>query len=429
MRDVRVLGTLDPSSAWDGTDLLGDDAWAADELPSIVFGGIASVVDRVSGWRFVRDPLGINKLFWAEEVDGDVVVAASPKRLVDEGIPFSNVRALPSGTVVDITNSDVRHRSIALGTAGEGDGSSDPSEVGHHIRERVERYLASVSSTYRGAPAFVCLSGGLDSSAIAAMAREIFPDLIAVSFDLEAGDGSHSEDRLAAERLARDFRLPLIRATATPEQLLERIDAVLIDGVDWRDFNVHAALVNAVLADEIVATTGPAEARTPVLTGDLANEFLVDYHEERHRGAAYYELPRLDARALRRFLVRGLDTSHREVGIFAARDLCTIQPYAVAADEFLHLDPDFLAIADRKELLYREMVGGRIPRYIYARKKVRAQMGSATGGGVLSVCVDRGIDDRWLRERFAALHRTDPAGLHRFIRSGVYHSGIPFGRG
>ena len=58
--------------------------------------------------------------------------------------------------------------------------------------------------------------------------------------------------------------MPFLDATVSEEELLEHIDPVLIEGIDWRDFNVHAALVNAVLADTIardVATAWTSDDR------------------------------------------------------------------------------------------------------------------------------------------------------------------------
>jgi hypothetical protein len=141
----------------------------------------------------------------------------------------------------------------------------------------------------------------------------------------------------------------------------------------------------------------------------------------------YYELPRLPAAALRTSLVRGLDSCHREVGVFAAWGLSVVQPYAVAVDAYLALDSDFLGREERKQQLCREIFGDLLPEYVYSRPKVRAQAGSPElGGGVLAACVDRGYDAAWLRRRFASLHDVaDPSTLDRFLRAGLYRTAVP----
>jgi hypothetical protein len=153
---------------------------------------------------------------------------------------------------------------------------------------------------------------------------------------------------------------------------------------------VHAGLVNAVLAEAVAAT----KACEPIVfTGDLANEFLADYHEEIFHGETYYRLPRLSPGTLRASLVRGLDTSNREVGVFAAWGLPIVQPYAVAVDAYLDLPDSFLRLPDAKQQLCRSVFGDLVPSYVYERPKVRAQIGDAKAGdGVLPNCIDRGVD-------------------------------------
>jgi asparagine synthetase B (glutamine-hydrolysing) len=256
------------------------------------------------------------------------------------------------------------------------------------------------------------------------LVHEHFADAVAVSFAL-ARPGPASDDRVTAARLARELGMPLLETTVSAEALLAPLDTVLVEGIDWRDFNVHAALVNAALAAGIAQAA--SDSRVIVFTGDLANELLVDYQPERYRGVTYYELPRLEPMALRASLVRGLDTCHREIGIFAAWGLPLAQPYAVAVDAYLSLPGDFLRVADRKERLCRAIFGELLPAYVYSRPKARAQVGSAAvDGSVLALCVDRGIDADSLRSRFAELHEvTDPTDLDRFIRAGRYRAGVP----
>ena len=221
--------------------------------------------------------------------------------------------------------------------------------------------------------------------------------------------------------VSKELGIPLLEASVTEAELLDRLDAVLIEGIDWRDFNVHAALVNAALADAIAGMSEDAI----VLTGDLANEFLVDYEPESIGGQVYYRLPRLAPRALRASLVRGLDTCHREIGIFVARGLTLVQPYAAAVDSYLSLPEGFLRREDRKTHLCRIVFGSLVPERVYGRKKVRAQIGSTSGTGVLGLCLDRGIDGEWLHRRFCLLHRIDVAEADRFMRGGRYRSAIP----
>jgi asparagine synthetase B (glutamine-hydrolysing) len=435
---LEVIEPLDAVFGWDGARLrhaedLGPDRVEARALRSLR--GAAACVQPGDGgrWRVLRDPLGINKLFWCRDDDGRPVLAARPRRLVDRGHPFARIRAVPRGCVADLGPARPEPEAASIlpteWAAAQGDPGLGVEEAGRRIRRSLDAYLGALAAADPSAPAFVCLSGGLDSSGIAALALRHFPALVAVSFDLRRrGGAGASEDRLVARRLARELGMPLLEATVGEEELLEPLDTVLVEAVDWRDFNVHAGLVNAALA-ACIAAAEPAARRGPalVITGDLHNELLVDYHPERYRGRTHYDLPRLAPHVLRASLVAGLDTSHREVGVFAAWGLSVVQPYAVAVDAYLALPRGFLELEDRKERLCRAVFGDLIPAYVYSRPKVRAQLGSADGGGgVLGACVDRGIDGLWLQRRFAELHGVDDlALLARFIRAGRYVTAVP----
>ena len=425
---LRLLGELDPNFAWDGNALCSEADFDVGAPPkSSVRGAVASVRGDSHGrWRLVRDPLGINKLFWARDADGAIVVASRPIRLVQAGYAFDAIKALPRGCLLDLAIGEAEG-SRHMAALREPDADVGIEAAAGEIRTVLDRYLAALASVYPDAQIYACLSGGLDSSGIAALARTHFPDLVAVSFDIERPGGRASDDRVVAERLAADLQLPLLEATVSPDTLIERIDTVLTEGIDWRDFNVHAGLVNAALAERIAQNALGRGRRAIVLTGDLANEFLADYQPEHYRGTLHYELPRLEPQALRAHLVRGLDTCHREVGVFAAWQLAVVQPYAVAVDAYLRLPGSFLAQGDRKQRLSRAIFAELLPEYVYTRRKVRAQLGSVNGdGGVLGLCVDRGLDRIALRDRFAELHRVaDPRTLDRFIRAGSYRSGIP----
>lgn len=420
MTGVRLSGPLDHNFGWDGSQLLHEeDLSPGSPSPRWLRGALATVEAGNGVWRIVRDPVGINKLFWAQDTRGETVFAARPHRLVAEGHSLSAIRAVPRGIVADLPGD------AAVSLAPEAWPSPpplNPAAAAAEIRRELEAYLAAVAVAHPRARAYVCLSGGLDSSGIAALVSERFEECVAVNFDL-AGGTAPSEDRMGAERVAEALGVPLLLADASPDALLSDLDAVLLEGIDWRDFNVHAGLVNAALARTI---GDHASGDTLVFTGDLANELLVDYEPETYRGATYYKLPRLAPAALRASLVRGLDSCHREVGVFEAFGLSLVQPYAVAVGAYLSLPEDFLRLPDRKERLCSEVFGELIPRFVYERRKARAQTGGATSGGVLAACVDAGVDSAFLRRRFAELHGvSDARVMDNFIRAGRYRSALP----
>lgn len=428
MRGITTYGTSDPALGWDGARVYTSSDLLDGDGPSSPLDGAVALVQTLpsGGVRIVRDRLGLGKMFWARGNDGRVEFAARPALLTDAGHAIDSIMAVPRGIDLEFDRDGrvVREQRFAPPRASDVRAAS-VRQAGGRIREALDAYLAAIAERYRGRRAYVCLSGGLDSSTIAVLARRHFTDLAAISFDLDQGERAPSADRRAAVSLAQDLGIPLTEATVSVQQLLSWLDMVLVEGIDWRDFNVHCALVNAALAQSILGQAQPDEPAPLVITGDLPNEFLVDYHAETYRGGTYYALPRLGPDRLRSFLIDGLDSCHREGGPFAACGLITVQPYAACLEAYLSLSPRFLERTDRKDALVREIVGDALPRYIYERPKVRAQIGGESGG-VLAACVDNGIDQNWLRSRFAVLHAVDdPAALGRFLRAGRYRSCQP----
>jgi hypothetical protein len=423
MSRVTLLGRLDPNFGWAG-GALRQSAACDGAPPADLRGAFACVTTEPPRACIARDPLGLNKLFWAPD-GGGLLLSARPWRLIEAGVPFEAIQAVPGGSAVDPFTGAARAIEAPVRRPREGDEVLAVEAVARELKATLDAYCTALHRAHPGATAFVCLSGGLDSTGVLMLALEHFRDVVPVSFDLAREAGPPSADRLTAERLAEHVGLPLLRVTPDADELLAGLDDVLREGVDWRDFNVHAALVNHALGRAIAGARG----RDPclVLTGDLPNEYLVDYHAEQLGGRTYYALPRLPAPALQLALVRGLDTSHREVGPLGAWDLPAVQVYAPAVDHYLALPDGFLGESSRKDRLSRLMFGERIPEYVYTRPKTRAQVGDAdVGRGVLGLCLARGIDQPALRRRFAELHKVgDPASLDRFIRAGRYRSALP----
>lgn len=131
-------------------------------------------------------------------------------------------------------------------------------------------------------------------------------------------------------------------------------------------------------------------------------------------------------------LVRGLDAGDREVGVFNHHGIEVVQPYGLVSDQFLQLPASFFAREDSKQLLFQEIAGDLLPFFLFARRKVRAQIGNPVGpGGTLSALQRAGCDSRWLRQAFCRRFMVkEERSLDGFIRLGRYRflSEFPHGR-
>lgn len=378
----------------------------------------------------VRDPLGVNKLFFAIGARGEVVSSSYWIDLVRAGYPASAIWSVPSGRVLRV---DPARRRLELAPYGALPFNPDPRaepDAGDaaRIRRALDVTFERLRAAVAGRPLYVTVSGGLDSTTIAVLARRYLGELTAVTFAIHDGGDAPArptEDLQYATRVAAELGVPLRVVHATGDELLELLDVALCYGQDWRDFNVHCALVNAAIgraiAEDVARRGGSPAARPVLLTGDTMNELVADYTPVAYQGRDYYQLPRMPAGQLRRFLVQGLDAGDREAGVFAHYGLDVIQPYALCAEAYAAVPAGCLERPEAKQQLVRKVMGDSIPSYIYERPKVRAQVGGAGEvRGTLAALVDRGVDSASLERRFCELFELDPAQLRRAIRAGLY---------
>jgi asparagine synthase (glutamine-hydrolysing) len=212
-----------------------------------------------------RDPYGIKPLYLAHTSDG-TWFASQTKALLDTGcvsrepdprgqagywllgsVPepatwHRDIRALPAGHYIWI-DSHGRGQTTQWWDIGDAWRRSFPAEVGLNearegvrsaLRQSIEAHLVS------DVPVGIFLSGGIDSSSLAALMREAGePDLygVTVRFGEHVGT-SHDESRLAAE-VAAKLRITHHVRTVTGEEfardlprILSAMDQPTIDGVN-----------------------------------------------------------------------------------------------------------------------------------------------------------------------------------------------------
>jgi asparagine synthetase B (glutamine-hydrolysing) len=370
---------------------------------------------------FVRDPLGVNKLFLAMGPGGDLrwsnywIDLAADAASGIWSVPAGHwLRVRPDSAGLDLG----AYRRLEFQEAGE----PQPQPAAGRIRSRLAAVFRRLRDAVAGRPLYVTLSGGLDSTTVAVWAREWLGPFTAVTFAV-ARDARHAQaddDLAVATRVARDLGVACEVVEVADNEILDSIDDVLRFGQDWREFNVHCGVVNAAIG-RAIGRAHPAGPRPVVLTGDVMNELMADYTAVTLNGREYYTLPRLPPGRLRRHLVQGLDSGDREVGIFTQRGVDAIQPYAMCAGSYAAVPDALVNQADAKAGLVRAIMGTRIPSYVYDRPKVRAQVGGAgTVRGTLAVFAEHGVDAAALAARFAALFGLPVPELGRMIRGGIY---------
>ncbi len=413
---------------WKGEDPVGDIDLFGDALPdATAFGEIKGhfAIHQSEGpqHRFIRDPLGVNKLFFGLTDAGKIVSSNYLLALREQGIPAGRIQSVPSGHCLEL-NTETRSFSLSKYRTLKYNAADDPGDLraeGARIRAALEATFRKLKAGIGSRPLYVTMSGGLDSSTIAALAREFIGPFVGVTFCLEEDPESAESDLHHAEAMARHLGVEHRIVSASSDSLAELLDPVLTRGQDWRDFNVHCGLVNAAMARDLRKTREDNSPRPVILTGDAMNELMADYCPVMYRGKEYYSLPRMAAGRLRRFLVSGLDTGDREVGIFSHFGADTIQPFALLADAYAAVPGAVLNREAAKQQLVREVMGTAIPKGIYERPKVRAQVATADGvGGTLAAMIDRNIEGEFLKRRFGELMGMHAREMDDLIRGGMY---------
>lgn len=402
----------------------GADLYRA--LPHISGQFAVDVAGRDGAHVLVRDPLGVNKLFFAIGQDGVVDTSNYLIDLIDRGHRLADILSVPSGHHVSINPAQksltlTKYKKLAFNE----NGGESPTIDDHalDIRERMASVFRRLRTALAGRPLYVTLSGGLDSTTIAVLAREHLGEFTAVTFAMSQGgdEPGSSEDLHFARLVAARLAVPMETVVATRADVESLLNVALVYGQDWRDFNVHCAIVNAAIASHLAKSRTPSAIRPVILTGDTMNELMADYAPVSYRDQTFYALPRLPAGKLRRFLVSGLDTGDREVGVFAHYGMDVIQPYAMLADSYAGLPAAYVQNPDAKQSLVRKIMGDRIPAEIYARPKVRAQVGGSKEiGGTLAAMIDAGLTGERLRRRFAELFNCTADSTSRLIQAGFY---------
>jgi len=132
------------------------------------------------------------------------------------------------------------------------------------------------------APEGVILSGGLDSSIIACLAKEIQPDIKAFTVTVEGG-----EDLPHAQDVARYLGIKHYVYTYGEEEIRKALPEAIYYLESFEEDNVRGAVAHFLASELASQYTGC------VLSGEGADEFLAGYEEQMRRAKDEEELTRL----------------------------------------------------------------------------------------------------------------------------------------
>ena len=431
MSAVRVVGDLDRSFAWDGERLVGDRTTlraAAERLR-----GAAAAVEPAGG-RLARRCATRSASTSCSGRRTATAGSRSPRARrgwSTRATRWARSARCRAAAVVDLAGE----RSAAVARAGgvvrarpRPSPRRRPAEIRAHARP-LPRRARGARTRRRGRTS--ASPAGSTARGIAALVARALPGRRGGQLRPRRGRGGRSEDRAAAERVAaRPRTCRCSRPTWTATGCSPTSTPCSCEGIDWRDFNVHAALVNAVLArgDRATASAGSRGRWSSPATWPTSSWSTTHAEQLPGRDLLRAAPPRARRRCARAWCA-GLDTCHREVGVFEAFGLPVVQPYAVAVDAYLSL-PGGLprACPTARSGSAARSSASALPGFV-----LRAAQGPRPGRrrrrrrrGARGLRRPRRRRDRAAPPlRRAARRRGRPGELDRFIRAGRYRTATP----
>ncbi len=323
--------------------------------------------------RFIaaRDPVGIKPLYWAQR-DGDVRFASEMRTFDADWLPL--VRPFPPGCYWTPDGGVERFARAAPLTHHEGTDAAHHEPTSEALAATREELIAAVERQMMGdVPVGVFLSGGLDSSLVAAIAAKYLEQRgqQLMTFAVGTEDSPDLEAaRLVAEYLGTDHYESVYTAEDAVEVLPEVVS--VIESFD-------PSLVRSAVPNYLLAELTCKHVKV-VLTGEGADELC----------AGYEYLRELDDDALHAELVRTVEGLHnlnlqRCDRVTMAHGLEARVPFLdTALIRFaLALPPDWkIADGDRPEKrLLREAFEGWLPDRFLWREK--SQFGDGSGASAV----------------------------------------------
>jgi asparagine synthase (glutamine-hydrolysing) len=341
-----------------------------------------------------RDPLGVKPLYWAR-ADDRLLVASELGAFPPEVRPL--VEEFPPGHHWTPDAGLVPFADLRDPLGGDqpvGAEFADRSDAHEAIREVLvqavrERMMADV-------PVGVFLSGGLDSSIVAAiMARAAEPGVPVHSF---AAGTAGSSDLAAARVVADHLGLVHHERVYTDEEVLAVLPEVVRVTESYEPSLIRSAVPNFLLAELA------ARSVKVVLTGEGADELFAGYHHLRE----------LDVAALRDALVQGLETLHhlnlqRCDRVTMAHGLEARVPFlareVLAVAQRIPMPWKLLGADGQEKAILREAFAGWLPEEILWRRKEQFGDGSGTAD-VMGRRAEAFVPDAdWRAVRIAGLPR------------------------
>jgi asparagine synthase (glutamine-hydrolysing) len=297
--------------------------------------------------KLSRDPLGISPLYYGRNAQDQLCFASEVKGLV--GVAKS-VHEVPPGTELCGEQATSHYKLTERAPI-----DTPRQEVAAELRQRLEAAVAQRAG--RGSPFGAWLSGGLDSSALAAMARKHIHTLHTFAAGFEG-----APDLEAARPVARHIRSTHHEVIPTYKEIVEVLPDVIRHLESFDALLVRSSLMNYLVA-KLAANYVPA-----VFSGEGGDELF----------AGYSYLKKLSLEDLSGDLVDISNLLHNTA--LQRVDRCSAAHGTVAYVAYLDQDvvsyavsipPEYKIVNGLEKWILRRAVMDLLPYQIVQRKKAK----------------------------------------------------------
>lgn len=334
-----------------------------------------ALIDDEDGLLLARDPLGIKPLYYGWQ-NGTLHFASEIKGLQEQ---VDSIHEFPPGHWYTSAEGFVRYYDVsAVADKAQRDDANTPpstSTIRETLRRAVRKRLMS------DVPLGVFLSGGLDSSIVAAVANEDIPGVHSFVVGVEGGDDPHY-----ARRVADFLGTQHHEYIFTVDEMIEVLPDVIYHLESFDPPLVRSAIPNFFL------TRLAGEYVTVVLSGEGADELFSGYHYLKaiNENALHEELVEITS-ALHNCNLQRLDRmtmAHSLEGRVPFLDVDFVElSFAVPLDQKIH------GAQNIEKWALRKAGEGLLPDEVVWRTKEKFSKGAGSAQ-VLEQVAETEIDDR-----------------------------------
>jgi asparagine synthase (glutamine-hydrolysing) len=367
---LGVAWTDNQSSAYDNLQEAGIAAdWVADSH-------FATVASQPDGLFFKRDPFGIAPLYYGQTPEGALAFASEVKALV----PYASaIQELPPGSTYD--GHEVKSY-FDLEKNGNVHINGNTGEVARELRTRLER---AIEKRIDNGPVGVWLSGGLDSSIMAALARPHFDRFYTISAGMQGSPDLHYAN-MVAKHIGSEHHEVIVDL----DMMLAALSEVIYHLESFDPLLVRSSITNFLVAKR-AADFVPA-----IYSGEGGDELF----------AGYSYLKNLDPELLEQELIDCTNALHNTA--LQRVDRCASAHGTIAHVSFL--DPDVVEYAvqipveyklhdGNEKWILRRAIEDALPEEVVERDKAKFWNGAGIDDMLATYASEKISDEEFNRER------------------------------